>query len=76
MSNQEKDETIARLKEIIEINDRIIVNLKEFFGTYQSEFLKMYRDRTDSGDETLNKIVLRQDQIYSKFHELMKMEEK
>lgn len=76
MSNQEKDETIARLKEIIEINDRIIVNLKEFFGTYQSEFLKMYRDRTDSGDETLNKILLRQDQIYSKFHELMKMEEK
>ena len=75
MSEQEKDEIISQLKERIEINNQIIANLKEFFGTYLSEFLKMYRDGTESRDERLNKILLHQDQIYAKFHELMKIEE-
>ena len=74
MSEQEKDEIISQLKERIEINNQIIANLKEFFGTYQSEFLKMYRDRAESIDESLSKILLHQDQIYAKFHELMKIE--
>ena len=74
MSEQEKDEIIIQLKEKIEINNQIITNLREFFGTYQSEFLKMYRDGIESGDERLNKILLHQDQIYAKFHELMKIE--
>ncbi|MEX2348455.1 MAG: hypothetical protein WD531_02020 [Nitrosopumilaceae archaeon] len=75
MSEQEKDKIISQLREKIEINNQIIANLREFFGTYQSEFLKMYRERTESGDERLNKILLHQDQIYAKFHELMKIEE-
>ena len=75
MSEQEKDEIISQLKERIEINNQIIANLKEFFGTYLSEFLKMYREGTESRDERLNKILLHQDQIYAKFHELMKIEE-
>ena len=73
MSEQEKDEIISQLKERIEINNQIIANLKEFFGTYLSEFLKMYREGTESRDERLNKILLHQDQIYAKFHELMKI---
>ena len=74
MSEQEKDEIIINLKEKIEINNQIITNLREFFGTYQSEFLKMYRDGIESRDERLNKILLHQDQIYAKLHELMKIE--
>ena len=74
MSEQEKDEIIIQLKEKIETNNQIITNLREFFGTYQSEFLKMYRDGIESRDERLNKILLHQDQIYAKFHELMKIE--
>ena len=74
MSEQEKDEIIIQLKEKIEISNQIITNLREFFGTYQSEFLKMYRDGIESRDERLNKILLHQDQIYAKFHELMKIE--
>ncbi len=75
MAKQEKDEIISQLKERIETNNQIIANLREFFGTYQSEFLKMYRDRTESRDERLNKILVHQDQIYTKFHEIMKFEE-
>lgn len=75
MSEQEKDEIISQLREKIEINNQIIANLREFFGTYQSEFLKMYREETESRDERLNKILLHQDQIYAKFHEVMKIEE-
>ena len=75
MSEQEKDKIISQLKERIKINNQIIANLKEFFGTYQSEFLKMYREGTESRDERLNKILVHQDQIYAKFHELMKIEE-
>ncbi|MGI0009841.1 MAG: hypothetical protein ACREAE_00385 [Nitrosopumilaceae archaeon] len=75
MPEQEKDEIISQLREKIEINNQIIANLREFFGTYQSEFLKMYRDRKESSDERLNKILLHQDQIYANFHELMKIEE-
>jgi len=75
MSEQGKDEIISQLREKIEINNQIIANLREFFGTYQSEFLKMYRQETESRDERLNKILLLQDQIYAKFHELMKIEE-
>ena len=74
MSEQEQDKIISQLSEKIEINNQIIANLREFFGTYQSEFLKMYRERTESEDERLNKILLHQDQIYAKFHELMKIE--
>ena len=74
MSEQEKDEIIIQLKEKIEINNQIITNLREFFGTYQSEFLKMYRDGIESRDERLNKVLLHQDKIYAKFHELMKIE--
>jgi len=44
--------------------------LKEFFGTYLSNFLKQYRNQ-EQPDEKLNKILQRQDGIYQKFHELM-----
>lgn len=75
MSEQGKDEIISQLREKIEINNQIIANLREFFGTYQSEFLKMYREGAESRDERLHKILLHQDQIYAKFHEVMKIEE-
>lgn len=75
MSEQGKDEIISQLRDKIEINNQIITNLREFFGTYQSEFLKMYREGTESRDERLNKILLYQDHIYARLHEAMKIEE-
>lgn len=75
MSEQGKDEIISQLRNKIEINNQIIANLREFFGTYQSEFLKMYREGTENRDERLNKILSHQDQIYARLHEAMKIEE-
>jgi len=62
---------IKQLRQKIELNKQIINNLKEFFGTYQSDFLKMYRNKEES-DEKLKEILAQQDQIFSKFNELMK----
>ncbi len=59
------------LEQKIKLNQEIISNLKEFFGSYLSDFLKEYRDKTIH-NEKLNKILQRQDSIYQKFNELMK----
>jgi len=71
MSAENKEELIKQLWQKIELNKQIINNLKEFFGTYQSDFLKMYRNKEES-DEKLKEILAQQDQIFSKFNELMK----
>jgi hypothetical protein len=65
-------EDTRQLKQKIEVNKEIIANLKEFFGTYLSNFLKEYRNRKDAPDERLDRILKRQDEIYQKFQELMK----
>jgi len=54
-------------KEQIDLEQKI----KEFFGSYLSDFLKEYRDKTIH-NEKLNKILQQQDSIYQKFNELMK----
>jgi len=72
MSAENKEELIEQLRQKIELNKQIINNLKEFFGTYQSDFLKMYRITEEERDEKLKKILAQQDQIFSKFHELMR----
>jgi len=59
------------LEQKIKLNAEIISNLKEFFGSYLSDFLKEYRDEAKH-DEKLNKILQQQDSIYQKFNELMK----
>ncbi len=69
MSNEE---LIKSLQQKVKLNEEIISNLKEFFGTYLSNFLKEYRNEKDQHDEKLNKILGQQDTIYQKFHELMK----
>ena len=66
-----KEELINQLEEQEKLNEEMISSLKEFFGTYLSNFLKQYRNQEQS-DEKLNKILQRQDEIYQKFHELMK----
>ena len=71
MLAENKEELIKQLRQKIELNKQIINNLKEFFGTYQSDFLKMYRNKEES-DEKLKEILAQQDQIFSKFNELMK----
>lgn len=74
MSNDDienKEELIKQLWQKMELNKQIINNFKEFFGTYQSDFLKMYRNKEES-DEKLKEILAQQDQIFSKFNELMK----
>ena len=50
------EEIISQLRERIEINNKIIANLREFFGTYQSEFLKMYGEGTESRGERFSEI--------------------
>jgi len=66
-----KEELITQLEQQVKLNEEMISSLKEFFGTYLSNFLKQYRNQEQS-DEKLNKILQRQDGIYQKFHELMK----
>jgi len=66
-----KEELINQLEEQVKLNEEMISSLKEFFGTYLSNFLKQYRNQ-EQPDEKLNKILQRQDEIYQKFHELMK----
>lgn len=69
MSNEE---LIKSLQQKVKLNEEIISSLKEFFGTYLSNFLKEYRNEKNQHDEKLNKILEQQDTIYQKFHELMK----
>lgn len=69
MSNEE---LIKSLQQKVKLNEEIISSLKEFFGTYLSNFLKQYRNEKAKHNEKLNKILERQDRIYQKFHELMK----
>ncbi len=66
-----KEELITQLERQVKPNEEMISNLKEFFGTYLSNFLKQYRNQ-EQPNEKLNKILQRQDGIYDKFHELMK----
>ncbi len=66
-----KKELITQLEQQVKLNEEMISSLKEYFGTYLSNFLKQYRSQ-EQPDEKLNKILQRQDEIYQKFHELMK----
>ena len=66
-----KEELITQLEQQLKLNEEMISSLKEFFGTYLSNFLKQYRNQKQP-NEKLNKILQRQDGIYQKFHELMK----
>ena len=66
-----KEELITQLGQQVKLNEEMISSLKEFFGTYLSNFLKQYRNQ-EQPNEKLNKILQRQDGIYQKFHELMK----
>ena len=66
-----KEELITQLEQQVKLNEEMISSLKEFFGTYLSNFLKQYRNQ-EQPDKKLNKILQRQDGIYQKFHELMK----
>ena len=66
-----KEELITQLEQQVKLNEEMISSLKEFFGTYLSNFLKQYR-KQEQPNEKLNKILQRQDGIYQKFHELMK----
>ncbi len=66
-----KEELITQLEQQVKLNEEMISSLKDFFGTYLSNFLKQYRNQ-EQPNEKLNKILRRQDGIYQKFHELMK----
>ena len=74
MSAENKEELVKQLRKNIDLNKQIINSLKEFFGTYLSDFLKMYRKSNEEKDEELKEILAHQDQIFSKFHDLMKEE--
>jgi len=66
-----KEGLITQLEQQVKLNEEMVSSLKEFFGTYLSNFLKQYRNQ-EQPNEKLNKILQRQDGIYQKFHELMK----
>ena len=72
MSAENKEELIKQLRKNIELNKQILNSFKEFFGTYLSDSLKTYRNANEERDEELKEILAHQDQIFSKFHELMK----
>ncbi len=72
MSAENKAELIKQLGKNIDLNKQILNSLKEFFGTYLSDFLKTYRNVDEEENEEIKEILAHQDQIFSKFHELMK----
>ncbi|NIP62510.1 MAG: hypothetical protein GWN01_08545 [Nitrosopumilaceae archaeon] len=55
----------------IKLNEEMISNLKEFFGSYLSDFLKEYRNKKED-DLKIHQVLEHQDKIYDKFHNLMK----
>ena len=70
----DEERTIAQLEQQIKLNQEIISNLKEFFGSYLSNFLKEYRNEKSEHSDILKKDLLRQDEVYAKFYKLMKEE--
>jgi len=60
----DEERTIAQLEQQIKLNQEIISNLKEFFGSYLSNFLKEYRNEKSEHDDILKKDLSRQDAIY------------
>lgn len=60
------------LRKQVNLNEELISNLREFFGSYLSNFLKEYRNPEHKPDESLSRLLKRQDDIFEKFHSLMK----
>ena len=73
MSEQNKDELIKTLKEKIVSQNDVINTLREFFSS-NSQFIKIYRQKTPNQYEKMESILANQGKIFAKFEELIKKE--
>jgi len=46
-----KEELITQLEQQLKLNEEMISSLKEFFGTYLSNFLKQYRNQEQPNEK-------------------------
>ena len=71
MSEQNKDEVIKTLKEKIVSQNEVINTLREFFSS-NSQFMKIYRQKSPYQYEKMESILATQEKIFAKFEELIK----
>ena len=71
MSEANQDQTIQELKKEIETQLRIIAMVKEFFSS-NSEFMKLYRQRSEGYSQKMKTILDNQEKIFSGLSELVK----
>ena len=73
MSEQNKDEIVKTLKEKIVSQNEVINTLREFFSS-NSQFMKIYRQKSPYQYEKMESILANQEKIFAKFEKLIKKE--
>lgn len=71
MFEQNKDKIIKTSKEKIVSQNEVINTLREFFSS-NSQFMKIYRQKTPYQYEKMESILANQEKIFAKFEELIK----
>jgi len=71
MSEANQDQIIQELKKEIETQLRVIAMIKEFFSS-NSEFMKLYRQRSEGYSQKMKTILDNQEKIFSGLSELVK----
>jgi len=71
MSEANQDQIIEELKKEIETQLRVIALVKEFFSS-NSEFMKLYRQRSEGYSQRMKTILDNQEKIFSGLSELVK----
>jgi len=71
MSEANQDQIIEELKKEVETQLRVIAMVKEFFSS-NSEFMKLYRQRSEGYSQRMKTILDNQEKIFSGLSELVK----
>ena len=71
MSEANQDQIIEKLKKEIEIQNRLIVIVKEFFSS-NSEFMKLYRQKPEDYHQKMRSILDNQEKIFSRLSDIIK----
>lgn len=71
MSEANQDQIIEELKKEVETQLRVIAMVKEFFSS-NSEFMKLYRQRSEGYSQKMKTILDNQEKIFSGLSELVK----
>lgn len=71
MSETNQDQIIEKLKKEIEIQNKLIVIVKEFFSS-NSEFMKLYRQRPEGYHQKMKYVLDNQEKIFPRLSVLIK----